>query len=96
MNRCTCEFPALFYVHPNDYRPRERTGCVRLVRHRLLERGSGMGELPADGQRLVLAALEPFLDVEIEAGQLVVFRHVDPLPTFTERVAGAPPWPAYS
>jgi hypothetical protein len=22
---CTCRFPALFYVHPKDYRPGERT-----------------------------------------------------------------------
>ena len=25
LKRCTCDFPALFYVHPDDYRPGSRT-----------------------------------------------------------------------
>jgi hypothetical protein len=24
LKHCTCEFPALFYVHPDDYRPGDR------------------------------------------------------------------------
>jgi hypothetical protein len=24
LKTCTCDFPALFYVHPKDYRPGER------------------------------------------------------------------------
>lgn len=38
LSTCVCEFPALFYVHPNDYRPGSRSArqCwVRIVgRHR--------------------------------------------------------------
>jgi hypothetical protein len=37
------------------------------------ESGAGEGERAADCQCLVLVALEPFLDVEVEAGQPVVF-----------------------
>jgi len=36
------------------------------------KRGAGRGERAADGQRLVLVAHEPLLDVEVEAGQPVV------------------------
>ncbi|MDR3423035.1 MAG: hypothetical protein P4L80_17630 [Xanthobacteraceae bacterium] len=25
LKTCTCDFPALFYVHPNEYRPGDRT-----------------------------------------------------------------------
>lgn len=32
LKACTCEFPALFYVHPNDYRPSERHAQQRWVR----------------------------------------------------------------
>jgi len=45
----------------------------RLVGNGLLEHGARMGELPADGQRLVMQALcVPFLDVVIEAVQPVI------------------------
>lgn len=32
LNTCTCDFPALFYVHPKDYRPGERKVQQRWVR----------------------------------------------------------------
>jgi hypothetical protein len=32
LKNCTCDFPALFYVHPNDYRPAERVAHQRWVR----------------------------------------------------------------
>jgi hypothetical protein len=43
-----------------------------LLGDRNLERGAGQFERAADRQRFVLVALEPFLDVEIEAGEPVV------------------------
>jgi hypothetical protein len=38
--------------------------------------GAGQGERAADGERLVMVALESFLDVEVEAGQPVVLHRV--------------------
>jgi hypothetical protein len=32
LKTCTCDFPALFYVHPKDYRPGERKAQQRWVR----------------------------------------------------------------
>jgi hypothetical protein len=32
LKTCACDFPALFYVHPKEYRPGERTACQRWVR----------------------------------------------------------------
>ena len=29
LKTCTCDFPALFYVHPNDYRPGDRIAHQR-------------------------------------------------------------------
>ena len=31
LKTCTCDFPALFYVHPNDYRPGDRIAHQRWV-----------------------------------------------------------------
>jgi hypothetical protein len=38
------------------------------------ERGAGQFERATDRQRLVVVALEPFLDVKIEAAQPVIWR----------------------
>jgi hypothetical protein len=46
-----------------------------LLGDRSREHGVGQGERAADHERLVVVALEPLLDVEIEAGQSVVLRH---------------------
>lgn len=32
LKSCACEFPALFYVHPNDFRPGSRKACQCWVR----------------------------------------------------------------
>jgi hypothetical protein len=32
LKTCTCDFPALFYVHPKDYRPGNRRAQQRWVR----------------------------------------------------------------
>jgi hypothetical protein len=32
LKTCTCDFPALLYVHPKDYRPGERKAQQRWVR----------------------------------------------------------------
>jgi hypothetical protein len=32
LKNCTCDFPALLYVHPKDYRPGDRTARQCLVR----------------------------------------------------------------
>jgi hypothetical protein len=32
LKTCICDFPALFYVHPKDYRPGDRTAYQRWVR----------------------------------------------------------------
>ena len=45
-----------------------------LLGDRNLEGGAGQGERAADRQRLVAVAFEPLLDVEVEAGQPVVWR----------------------
>jgi hypothetical protein len=32
LKTCACDFPALFYVNPKDYRPGERKACQRWLR----------------------------------------------------------------
>lgn len=32
LKHCTCDFPALFYVHPKDYRPGSRIAQQRWLR----------------------------------------------------------------
>jgi len=56
--------------HADPLADREHAG--RLLLDRSLKRGARHGERAADRQRLVVVTLEPFLDLEIEAGQLVV------------------------
>jgi hypothetical protein len=58
----------------HDSRPAtDREPAGGLLGDRSRECSAGQVERAADRQRLVLVALEPFLDVEIEAGQPVVF-----------------------